>query len=124
MNNIILAPKKDKFEVAYKLSHKEFKCKCNYSDCTYTLIHPRLMKAWDIVRAKFGKPLKVNSGFRCQKHNSDVDGVDDSKHKKGQAIDISFKDLTDMERTFLKTLLDEHFDVVLEYNSFYHCHIN
>lgn len=124
MEKLYIIPKKDNFDIGYRLSHKEFKCQCVYADCTYTLLHPRLVRAWEMVRAKFGAPLKINSGFRCQRHNRDVGGVDDSRHKKGQAVDISFDNLKDMERSFLKTLLDEHFDTVLTYNNFYHCHID
>ena len=42
----------------------------------------------DGIRAKYGKPLYVNSGYRCQKLNRAVGGVSNSQHLKGQAADI------------------------------------
>ncbi len=42
----------------------------------------------DPVREKFGKPIKVNSGFRCIVHNRTVGGVAGSQHVRGEAADI------------------------------------
>ena len=124
MELVKLLPKNENFEIAYKLGHDEFRCKCKYETCVYTLINPRLIIAWIVIRALFGKSLTINSGFRCQLHNNDSGGVYNSKHKEGKALDISFKNLTPMEKTFLKTILETHFDVVIEYLDFFHCHIN
>jgi len=43
----------------------------------------------DPVRERFGKPIKVNSGFRCPIHNRTVGGVPGSQHVKGEAADIA-----------------------------------
>ena len=43
----------------------------------------------DPLREKYGKPIVVNSGFRCPKHNLAVGGVTNSQHVKGEAADIS-----------------------------------
>lgn len=51
----------------------------------------------DPARRKLGKPIVVNSGFRCPIHNTAVGGVYNSQHVSGQAADIKpagFKDLT------------------------------
>ena len=42
----------------------------------------------DKIRADFGKPLKVNSGFRTKKHNAIVGGRVGSSHLKGLAVDL------------------------------------
>lgn len=42
----------------------------------------------DPARRKYGKPVIVNSGFRCPIHNSAVGGVNQSQHTKGEAADI------------------------------------
>lgn len=42
----------------------------------------------DPLREKYGKPIKVNSGYRCSKHNLAVGGVTGSQHMKGEAADI------------------------------------
>ncbi len=42
----------------------------------------------EIIRGKYGKPMKVNSGYRTPAHNKSVGGVLDSSHPKGLAADI------------------------------------
>ena len=42
----------------------------------------------DPLREKYGKPIKVNSGYRCPKHNLAVGGATQSQHMKGEAADI------------------------------------
>lgn len=41
------------------------------------------------IRNKFGKPIKINSGFRCEKLNKKVGGASNSDHKYGAACDIT-----------------------------------
>jgi hypothetical protein len=111
-------------ELAPGLNTKEFKCRCVNPNCHYTLVGPRLINSWLIVRLKFAKKLKINSGFRCQKYNAAVGGVDESKHTTGEAIDISREGFKSLEITYLKELLVKNFDTVIEYSDFYHCHNN
>ena len=40
------------------------------------------------IRDKWGKPLTVNSGYRCKELNKAVGGVSTSQHQKGKAADI------------------------------------
>ena len=44
------------------------------------------------VRERLGKPIVVNSGFRCPIHNAAVGGVANSQHMKGEAADITCED--------------------------------
>ena len=44
------------------------------------------------VRERLGKPIVVNSGFRCPVHNAAVGGVANSQHTKGEAADITCDD--------------------------------
>lgn len=46
----------------------------------------------DPLREKYGKPISVNSGFRCPVHNRAVGGVVNSQHIKGEAVDIHCDD--------------------------------
>lgn len=41
------------------------------------------------LRDAWGKPMTVNSGYRCQALNEAVGGVPDSQHVKGEAADIA-----------------------------------
>ena len=42
----------------------------------------------DPLREAYGKPISVNSGYRCPELNKVVGGVSNSQHVKGQAADI------------------------------------
>ena len=42
----------------------------------------------DPCRRAYGKPIGVNSGFRCPLHNSRVGGASQSQHIAGEAADI------------------------------------
>lgn len=44
------------------------------------------------ARERLGKPIVVNSGFRCPIHNVAVGGVANSQHMKGEAVDITCDD--------------------------------
>lgn len=62
----------------------EFTCKC----CGSCEVDPLLISILDVVRARRECALKITSGYRCEKHNSEVGGVTNSYHTKGQAADI------------------------------------
>ena len=47
------------------------------------------LKICDKIRADYGKPLRVNSGYRTEKHNAKIGGVKNSSHKIGKAVDFS-----------------------------------
>ena len=42
----------------------------------------------DPAREKLGRPIAVNSGFRCVVHNRKVGGATSSQHMRGEAADI------------------------------------
>lgn len=42
----------------------------------------------DPLRSAWGKPIVINSGFRCDKLNRAVGGASGSQHKTGEAADI------------------------------------
>lgn len=56
----------------------------------------------DPLRNAWGKPIIVTSGFRCEKLNSIVGGVNGSQHMKGQAADIEAhtRSMEDNKRLF------------------------
>lgn len=45
------------------------------------------------VRHQFGKPVTINSGYRCPEHNAAEGGVEDSQHVDGTAADIAVEDI-------------------------------
>jgi hypothetical protein len=62
----------------------EFICPC----CGKGYVNPSLLAILEITRALFGKPIIIESGYRCPKHNKEVGGVPDSAHLTGEAADI------------------------------------
>nr|WP_039735013.1 D-Ala-D-Ala carboxypeptidase family metallohydrolase [Desulfotomaculum nigrificans] len=62
----------------------ELSCQC----CGRLLIHPYLINKLEAFRQLAGKPVLVNSGYRCPAHNRAVGGETNSYHLKGMAADI------------------------------------
>ena len=71
----------------YHFKSEEFCCKCGCGGCD---VHPQLVAALDLARSKAGVPFKINSGFRCQKHNKNVGAKPTSSHTLGLAVDIAY----------------------------------
>lgn len=54
----------------------------------------------DPIRAAWGAPIAVNSGYRCPKLNAAVGGASTSQHLRGEAADISVGTPADNKRLF------------------------
>lgn len=69
----------------------EFKCKCCKQLPAEAWMHVEYLgdNVLDPVRDVFGRAIKVNSGYRCEKHNRKVGGAKHSQHLYGQAADIA-----------------------------------
>ena len=122
---VLMIPKTMNVNLGYKLWHYEFACKCTEKDCTYTLVSQDLICGWNAVRRVANMPLSINSGYRCQKHNSNpaIKGVPTSRHKSGHAIDIFIGRLDEKNRAKVLETARIFFDVVIEYPTFMHCHM-
>lgn len=44
----------------------------------------------DEIREGYGKPIYVNSWYRCKELNAEVGGAENSKHLTGLAVDIRY----------------------------------
>lgn len=60
----------------------------------------KVMYILDMVRVHIGKPIFVNSGYRCKKLNEMVGGVQNSMHTKGLAADLRTKEKEDINIMF------------------------
>lgn len=69
----------------------EFVCRCcrQLPEDEMENIEALAERVLDPVREKFGRPIKVNSGYRCEKHNRKVGGARNSQHMAGEAADIA-----------------------------------
>ena len=43
----------------------------------------------DPLRIRYGKPIRVNSGYRCPQLNKAIGGAVNSQHMRGEAADIT-----------------------------------
>ena len=98
---------------------KEFECRCG---CLMPTSAQENIKALvehvlDPVRERLGKPIYVNSGYRCPRHNLKVGGAVNSQHMKGEAADIRCED-----NVMLQRLIKEQgvFDQMIYYPTFVH----
>lgn len=66
-------------------TNDELKCPC----CHAVSMDDDFIYRLNMVRYSCGFPLKINSGFRCHKHNLEVGGSPISYHLLGRAVDIS-----------------------------------
>lgn len=73
----------------FKMS--EFECRdgCPMPASARENIEALVEAVLDPAREKFGKPITVNSGYRCPRHNAAVGGVPGSQHMRGEAADVS-----------------------------------
>lgn len=49
----------------------------------------KLAKNLERLRAHYGKPIKILSGYRCPAHNAEVHGASQSQHMQAKAADIA-----------------------------------
>lgn len=69
----------------------EFECNCGKCKLTADVKNNiiKLADQLQILRDKVKKPIKINSGYRCQDYNDNViKGAKHSQHKLGKAADI------------------------------------
>ncbi len=73
------------FKLSPHFTSTEFAC----SHCGVFQIDMRLVNALEELRVKIGKPIAINSAFRCAEHNKAVGGAQSSEHTKGLAADLA-----------------------------------
>lgn len=60
----------------------------------------KVMYILDMVRIHIGKPILINSGYRCERLNEIVGGVQKSMHTKGLAADFRTREKEDINIMF------------------------
>lgn len=65
-------------------SISEFDCPC----CQTNFMQDSFISALQVARDYLGRPIHINSGFRCPVHNGRVGGVSESSHMAGLASDL------------------------------------
>ena len=70
------------------------------------------------LRDAWGKPLHVNSGYRCPELNKEVGGMPTSQHVKGEAADVACDKPVELAR--LAKALRLPYDQMILYPTFVH----
>jgi len=79
------------------------------------------LKTLQELRDAFDAPLKINSAFRCPKHNEEVGGKPSSQHLEGTAFDISTRGMDLETKLSLQEIAEEvGFTGFGYYNTFLH----
>ena len=76
----------------------------------------------DPLREAYGRPIRVNSGYRCPKLNNLVGGTPNSQHMRGEAADIQPVVGNEADLPQLARILIENgkFDQLIIYPTFIH----
>lgn len=71
----------------------------------------------DPIREKFAVPMIITSGYRCERLNKLVGGVDDSQHMRGEAVDFCFAGFSrrDMVIAFFEIAEEFDYDQLIYY---------
>ena len=83
---------------------KEFACKNSEA----IIISEKLCYILEAIRAHFGKPVTITSGYRTPEHNAKIGGAVKSQHMLGLAADIKIpgvkpSDIASYARTLMPT---------------------
>jgi len=71
-------------------TYNEMKCPC----CGIAISDPTFLEIMDGIREEVGRPVVINSWYRCKKHDDELGGK--GAHTTGQSADI--KCLTSADR--------------------------
>jgi uncharacterized protein YcbK (DUF882 family) len=89
---------KEKMKLTKNFDLKEFECKCG---CKMPLeVYENVIKlAGELqkLRTYLDRPIRINSAYRCESHNSNVKGSKTSQHLLGKASDITVQSLKPAE---------------------------
>ena len=101
---------------------KEFACRCcgELPPFARENVEALVRNVLDPVREKLGKPIQVNSGYRCKNHNLEVGGAKGSQHLVGEAADIRHTDGTDITDIVEAIKANGRWDQMIIYPGFVH----
>jgi hypothetical protein len=81
-------------------------------------------KLLDPVREQWGKPIRVNSGFRSIAVNLAVGGATTSQHLKGEAADITTGNKEDNKKLFNMISAGYTFDQLIDESDYSWIHVS
>jgi uncharacterized protein YcbK (DUF882 family) len=69
-------------------SYKELRCKSG-DECAYPDRLRHLAWTLQLIRDEYGKPIRVNSGYRSPEYNKEIGGARKSQHMYARAADLA-----------------------------------
>lgn len=90
-------------------------------ECNLTALVDNVL---DPLRTIYGKPITVNSGYRCPELNKAVGGSATSDHVKGFAADITGGSKEENERLFNIVKHNFHFSQLIDEKNFSWVHVS
>lgn len=80
----------------------------------------------DPIQERFATPIIITSGYRCERLNKLVNGVEDSQHREGKAADFYFAGFTakEMTQAFFEIAEGFDFDQLIYYKKRHFMHIS
>lgn len=105
------------YNLAANFKVREFVCHCCFAEGIKDVLVYHLQNAHD--RLPKNRVMIVTSGYRCQAHNKEIGGVENSAHMKGLAADIKFDDAPH-KFMLIKAFLNVGFKRIGIYDSFIH----
>lgn len=78
----------------------------------------------DPLREWYGKPIKINSGYRCEALNKAIGGAKSSQHMLGEAADITVGSKEENKKLFDYIKDNLEFDQLINESNFSWVHVS
>lgn len=83
-----------------------------------------IINVLDPARERLGKPITVNSGYRCPKLNAKIGGVSTSQHMLGEAADLDTGSIEGNKRLYEIIRDNFQFDQLINEHDFSWVHVS
>jgi len=90
--------------IAPYILRKEYECPCchriPYILEKHGIVTPYnlLFESFELIRNKWGKPIRISSGYRCPKFNRAIGGAELSVHLFGLALDLDLDNVQEVRQ--------------------------
>ena len=117
-----------KYFTIQELSHSDTAVARGIDNCpTAEAIHnlTKLVEnVLDPLREKYGKPIRISSGYRSAILNRSVNGATSSQHRVGEAADITVGSKEEKRKLFEIIRLELPFDQLIDERDFSWVHVS
>ena len=78
----------------------------------------------DVLRERYGKPVRVNSGYRSAELNDAIKGAANSQHLKGEAADITAGSKEENKKLFKLIIQHGVYDQLIDEKDYSWIHVS